>query len=56
MSVPEFEEQPFKKLPENSDTSYPFYKLFVDDEFVDSVSQATILYMERKVRPEVQQS
>ncbi len=56
MSVPKFEEQPLKKLPENCDTPYSFYKLFVDDDFVDSVSQASILYMEKKVRPEVQQS
>jgi hypothetical protein len=55
MSVPEFQQQPLKKLPEDTHTPYDFYKLFVDDLFVEKVVKSSKLYAERKGRPEIQQ-
>jgi hypothetical protein len=53
MSVPDFVEQPFKKMSENCDNPYAFYKLFVDDDFVNNVYPSN-LFTGRKGRPEAQ--
>ena len=55
MSVPDFEPQPLKTLPPDCLTPYDFHKLFLDDDFVDKVVNASKLYCVRKGRLEVAQ-
>ena len=44
MSVPDFQEQPLKTLPDDCDSPYDFFKLFVTDEFVDHTVETSIHY------------
>lgn len=53
-SLPNFDEQPLKQLPDNCNTPFDFYKLFVDDEFVDNIVEKSQLYAGRKNRPDDQ--
>lgn len=55
MAVPEFQEQPLKTLPPDTNTPYEFYLLFVDDSFIDEVVRKSRLYADRKGRPEAHQ-
>ncbi len=48
ISVPEFQEQPLKTLPDGCDTPYDFLKLFVPDKFVDQTVETSRLYAARK--------
>ncbi len=48
MSVPEFQEQPLKTLPDGCDSPYDFFKLFVTDKFVDQTVEIARLYAGRK--------
>jgi hypothetical protein len=48
MSVPDFQQQPLKDVPETCHTPYDFFKLFVDDLFVDKTVEASQLYAVRK--------
>jgi hypothetical protein len=53
MSVPDFQTQPMKTLPTECETPYDFYKLFMDDDFVEKLVKASRLYCIRKNRAEV---
>lgn len=55
MSVPDFVEQPLKQLPDGTNTPFDFYKLFVDDIFMDKVVELSNLYIDRKNRPDIKQ-
>ena len=46
-SVPEFQPQPFKQLPDCLHP-YDFFKLFMDDSFVDKIVTASQQYAVRK--------
>jgi hypothetical protein len=53
MSVPAFLPEPLKILPDQCETPYDFYKLFMDDSFVDHLVKVSKLYCVRKSRAEV---
>jgi hypothetical protein len=48
MSVPDFQPQPLKKVPGYCKSPYDFFKLFVDDYFVDQTVEVSRLYAVRK--------
>ncbi len=54
MSAPEFQQQPLKNVPDTCHSSYDFFKLVVDDQFVDQVVEAFQLYADRKNRTQLQ--
>jgi hypothetical protein len=53
MSVPDFQPQPLKKLPDLCESPYDFHKLFMDDAFVDHLVKVSRLYASRKDRANV---
>ncbi len=52
--IPAFQPQPLSVLPPGCTTPLDFFKLFVDDRFVDKVVDYSLLYASRKNKPEVQ--
>ncbi len=53
MSVPDFQEQPLKPVPDQCSTPYGFYKLFMRDKFVEELVRVTRMYAVRKGRPDL---
>jgi hypothetical protein len=53
MSVPDFQQQPLKNVPDSCVSPYDFFKLFVDDNFINEVVEASQRYAVRKNRPEL---
>lgn len=53
MSVPEFQEQPLKPVPEECSTPYDFHKLFMSDEFIDETVRVSRIYAVRKGKPDL---
>ena len=51
MSVPDFRAQPQKYVPDDCETPYDFFCLFVDNEFVDKITASSKLYAGKKNRP-----
>ena len=51
MSVPDFVTQPQKSVPDDCETPYDFFCLFVDNEFVDKITASSKLYAGKKNRP-----
>ena len=54
-SIPSFQQQPLKPLPHDCKTPLDFFRLFVDDKFVEDIAKMSQLYAVRKNNPEVQQ-
>jgi DNA excision repair protein ERCC-6 len=52
--VPAFQQQPLPVLPPGCTTPLDYFKLFVDDKFVEDIAGYSQLYAARKNRPEVQ--
>ena len=42
--VPEFIELPFIPVPDNCNSPYDFFKLFIDDEFIDQIVEESVSY------------
>ena len=55
MSVPEFVEQGLKEVPEDINSPYDFYCLFVDDDFINRIVHCSKHYAGRKGNVDVQQ-
>ena len=51
-SVPDFRQQPLKKIPAECKTPYGFHKLFLDDAFIKQLVKTSQQYAARKDRPE----
>jgi DNA excision repair protein ERCC-6 len=52
--IPEFQPQPLADLPPGYTTPLDYFKLFVDDEFVEKIVTYSNLYAVRKNMPELQ--
>jgi len=44
---------PFKKVPDDCTIPYHFYKLFLDDSFINKVVASSRVYAAKKNRPDV---
>ncbi len=53
-SVPDFHEEPLKPIPDECQTAYDFYKLFMPDEFVDELVRVSRLYAVKKGNSDLQ--
>jgi hypothetical protein len=54
--VPEFQPQPSPAIPAECTTPLDYFKLFVDDKFVENVAACSQLYAVKKNMPEAQKS
>jgi hypothetical protein len=52
-SVPVFQKEPLKAVPDECQTPYDFHKLFLSDEFVDNMVRVSRMYAVRKGRPDL---
>jgi hypothetical protein len=52
-SVPAFQQQPLKTPPGNCKCPLDFFKLIVDDDFIEGVAANSKLYAVRKNHPDV---
>ena len=52
-SVPVFQKEPLKAVPDECQTPYDFHKLFLSDEFVDYMVRVSRMYAVRKGRPDL---
>jgi len=53
MNVPEFEKPALKTVPDSCVVPYDFFKLFVDDKFVDKIVTTSRRYAAKKNKPDV---
>jgi DNA excision repair protein ERCC-6 len=53
LCVPDFIDQPLPAVPDECKTPYDFHKLFLSDEFVDKMAQASQMYAVRKGRTDI---
>jgi Transposase IS4 len=51
--VPDFQPQQLKTLPANCTTPLDFYKVFVDDEFIQQIADCSVEYARRKNFPDI---
>jgi DNA excision repair protein ERCC-6 len=52
-SVPVFQKEPLKAVPDECQTPYDFHKLFLSDDFVDNLVTASRMYAVRKGRQDL---